>query len=220
MSRQVKRSYDSSRRQEAARLSRVRILDAARRRFLRDGYAATTVAEIAADADVAPQTVAKQFGNKPGIVKALFDVALTGDHDDAPLETRSWIVAIHEQPDPNAKLRMFGEALAAMLPRTAPIQLLLRQASGDRELSEVWDQIRAGRLAGMTNLAANLAAGGHLREDVSVEQARDILWTYSSPDLYELLVINRGWSLEGYAAFLADATTSALLTHSSNSLTH
>ena len=152
----------------------------------------------------------KHFANKPGLVKALFDVALVGDDDHSPLSERPWIIAIHEEPDPSAKLRMIAETLTAMLPRTAPIQLLMR-ASGDVELVAVWDQIRAGRLEGMANVARNLAAGHHLHAGLSVDDARDILWTYSSPDLYELLVMNRNWSTERYAAFLADALSDALL---------
>jgi AcrR family transcriptional regulator len=204
------RKYDASRRQDLARQSRARVLAAARARFLEDGYAVTTIAQIAADADVAPQTVTKQFTNKPGLVKALFDTALVGDNDETPLADRSWIIAIHEQADPSVKLRMYADTLAAMLPRTAPIQLLMR-ASGDPELAAVWAQIRDGRLTGMTNLAHNLADGHHLRENITANEARDILWTYSSPDLYELLVINRNWSTKRYADFLTDTTISALL---------
>ena len=208
---QVKRSYDASRRQESARENRRRILAAARERFLRDGYAATTIIAIAGDAAVAPQTVTKQFGNKPGLVKALFDYALVGDDDGSSLEEREDIIAIHRQPDPHIMLRRYAEALAAMLPRTAPLQLLLREASGDEEVAEVWSQIRAGRLVGMTNLATTLRRGKHLRPGMSADEARDILWTYSSPELYELLVMNRGWTVKRYADFLASSVSSALL---------
>ena len=65
-----KRPYDASRRQEQARRTRDRIVDAAERRFLRDGYAATTIAAIAADADVSADTIYKTFGGKPGLVRA------------------------------------------------------------------------------------------------------------------------------------------------------
>lgn len=207
---EVKRRYDASRRRERARLNRHRILDAARTRFLRDGYAVTTVAQIAADADVSPQTVTKQFSNKPGLVRALFDVALTGDEEGGGLEARDFIVAIHEEPDPHRKLHMFGAVLASMLPRTAPIQLLLRDA-GDAESAEVWTAIKAGRLAGMTNLATNLHAGGHLRAGVDVDTARDVLWAFSSPELFQLLVMERGWPTEQYAEFLASGAAAELL---------
>lgn len=209
----VKRKYDASRRQALAGQTRARVLDAARTRFLRDGYAPTTIAAIAADADVAPQTITKHFANKPGLVRALFDVALVGDDDGAPLAVRPEIIAMHDEPDPRRKLRMYADALATMLARTAPIQLLLREASagGDAAISEVWTQIQGGRLIGMTNLAQNLADGRHLRAGVSVEEARDLLWACSSPDLYDLLVLRRGWSAQRYAAFLTTTTVANLL---------
>ncbi len=207
----VKRNYDSSRRRQQADENRRRVLDAARDRFLRDGYRATTMAQIAEDADVSPQTVAKQFGNKSGLVRALFEVALVGDDAGGALEDRDFIVAIHHEPDPWRKLERYATALATMLPRTAPIQLLLRDAGADSELAPVWAAIRTGRLAGMTNLAENLREGGHLGSDMTVERARDILWVYSSPDLYQLLVMERGWSTDDYARFLSDTTAALLL---------
>ena len=207
----VKRNYDASRRQQVARLSRARILDAARARFLSDGFAATTIAQVAADADVAVQTVTKHFASKPGLVKALFDVALVGDDAGVPLAAREWITAILEQPDPRRKLRMYAETLASMLPRTAPIQLLIRDAASDPAIAAIWQQIRTGRLFGMTDLASNLHEGRHLRADVSIEQARDVLWTYSSPELYELVVTARGWSAEQYIDLLYIGVVASLL---------
>jgi len=89
--------------------------------------------------------------------------------------------------------------------------LLMRQTGSDTELARVWSAVKAGRLAGMASLAHNLHDGGHLRPGTSVDDARDVLWTYSSPELFELLVVERGWSPERYARFIASATTAALL---------
>jgi hypothetical protein len=63
----------------------------------------------------------------------------------------------------------------------------------------------------MTRNARNLAAAGHLRHDITVEQAGEVMWTYSSPELYELLVVTRGWPPERYGAFIAEAMIAALL---------
>ena len=52
---------------------------------------------------------------------------------------------------------------------------------------------------------------GYLRQDLSVDEARDILWLYSSPELYELLVLIQAWSIERYARFVAEAMIAALL---------
>jgi AcrR family transcriptional regulator len=211
MSDSVKRSYDASRRRALARQSRARVLDAARTQFLTSGYRATTLARIAAEADVSVQSINKSFGNKAGLLRALFDVAIVGDDEPVPLAKRDWITAIHDEPDAREKLRMYATVLAEMLPRTAPIQLLIRQASDDPAIAEVWQGIRFGRLMGMTDLATNLAQGGHLRDGVTTDAARDILWAYSSPELYELLVIERGWPTDDYAAFIETGTAAGLL---------
>ena len=207
----VKRTYDASGRREQARAARARVLQVARTRFLRDGYAATTIAAIADDAGVSAKTVAKQFGNKPGLVRALFDVALVGDDGPTDLEQRAHIMAIHAEPDATRKLELFARALADMLPRTAPIQLLLIEATSDPELAQVWSSIKAGRRQGVMNVARNLADHGHLRDGVSTDQAADVLWAYSSPELYQLLAVERAWPLNRYSDFLSRALVAHLL---------
>ena len=47
---------------------------------------------------------------------------------------------------------------------------------------------------------------------MSVAEARDVLWTYNSAELYQLLVIERKWSAKRYGRWIADALTAALLT--------
>jgi hypothetical protein len=72
-------------------------------------------------------------------------------------------------------------------------------------------EIDASRLRRMTHNARNLTSAGHLRDGITAEHAAEVLWTYSSPELYELLVINRGWPARSYGAFIADAMIAALL---------
>ncbi len=212
MSDTVKRRYDASGRRAQAGATRARILDSARARFLRDGYAATTIAEVAADAEVAVQTVYKVFRNKPGLLKALFDVAVVGDDDPVPLAGRPAIAAVLEEPDPRRKVAMFAAMCAQIVPRAAPVQLLAREVAGsDPEIAALLEQIRSERLAGFAGFAAHLSDGGHLGTSVSVDQARDVLWTYNSPELYDLLVTHRGWTIEAYQAHIATAVAAALL---------
>ena len=211
MSEEVKRSYDASRRKELAKASRQRVLAAARRRFLTDGYVATTIAGIAEEAGVSVKTVNKVFGSKAGLLKALFDVAIVGDDEPVPLASRDFITAMHAEPDSRVKLAMFAKVLASMLPRTAPLQLLIRQASGDPSIGTIWEQIHGGRLMGMTDFATNLSAGGHLRDGVTMQDARDVLWACSSPELYDLLVLHRGWTADQYAEFIESTAAAALL---------
>jgi hypothetical protein len=63
----------------------------------------------------------------------------------------------------------------------------------------------------MPRNARTLVDGGHLRAGITAEKAGEIVWTYSSPELYELLVVNRRWPPQEYGTFIADAMTAALL---------
>jgi AcrR family transcriptional regulator len=207
-----RRQYDSSWRQEQAGQSRRAVLDAARRLFLDRGYAATTVATIAAEAGVSVETVYKAFGNKAGLVKSVVDVGIVGDDEPVPMLQRELVRHIETEPDARRKLAMYGEHLAQSAPRHMPVQLLVRAAaSSDPGAAEVWEQMTTERLTGMTAFARHLHDGGHLRRGVSVGEARDVLWTYNSAELYELLVMQRGWSPERYGAWIADAMAAALL---------
>ena len=205
-----RRSYESPRRRQQAHETRNAILATARRRFLVDGFAGTTVASIAADVGVSVDTIYKSFGGKPGLVRAIGEQALAGDAP-IPAETRS--DALHtEERDPRNIIRGWGALTAEIAPRIAPILLLVRDAAGtDPEMAALRAEMDGQRLERMTHNARNLANGGHLHPDVTVERAGEILWTYSSPQLYELLVVVRGWSLEDYSAFVTGAMIAALL---------
>ena len=207
-----RRRYNSSRRQEQARQNRRAVLDAARRMFLDRGYASTTVAAIAAEAGVSVETVYKTFGNKPGLVKAVLDVAIVGDDEPVPMVQRERIRRIEAEPDPRRKLAMYGEHLVESAPRRVPIELLVRAAAAsDTAAAGLWEQVEAERLTGMEFFARHLHDGGHLRSGMAVDEARDVLWTYNSPELYDLLAMRRGWTPERYGRWVAAAIAAALL---------
>jgi AcrR family transcriptional regulator len=207
-----RRRYDASGRQAQARQSRRAMLQAARDLFLGRGYAATTMPAIAAAAGVSVQSVYKAFGNKPALLKAVFDVAIAGDDEPVPVLQRAALGRVRAEPDPRRKLVLYGEFVAEVSPRHVPIQLLARAAAtSDPEAASVWEELGAERLAGMTLFARALDQEGHLRPDVSMEEARDLLWSCNSPELYELLVLQRGWTPQRYGRWLADTLTAALL---------
>lgn len=205
-----RRSYDASRRRDRAQRSRIRIIDAAEKRFLHDGYAATTIGAIAADAGVSVDTVYKAFGGKPGLVSAIRSRGLLGGGSES-IGERS-VALQRSEPDPRAIMRGWAELLIQVAPGTVPIELLLRNASAtDPELKPLQRDAELGRLQAMTANARRLHDAGHLRPGVTVERATNILWAYSSPELFELLVLRRGMSLADYSDFIADAMIAALL---------
>jgi AcrR family transcriptional regulator len=206
----ARRRYNSNGRRERARQARGQIIDIARELFLADGYADTTVAAIATAAHVSVETIYKSFGGKPGLVRAIMEKSLAGE-GPVPAEQRSDQIRDTE-PDPRRILTAWGAFTAELAPRGAPIYLLARDAAaGDPEVAALVDEINAARLERMTVNARGLATAGHLRPGITVEHAADIAWACSSAELYELLVIRRGWPAERYGQFVGQALIAALL---------
>jgi AcrR family transcriptional regulator len=212
MAAKVKRTrrYDSARRQDAAQRRRAAVVEAARRLFLREGFSGTTIARIAMDAGVSEETVYKAFGNKIALVRAIRDQALAGA-GPVHAERRSDRMQASEN-DPRQIIRGWGVLTMEVAPRVAPVLLLVRDAAAsDPELARLQAEMDAARLTRMTHNARTLLKGGHLRRGITLDEAADVLWTYSSPELYEMLVIRRGWAVERYGRFIADAMIAALL---------
>jgi len=207
-----RRRYDSSRRQEQARDNRRAVLQAARQLFLEHGFAATTMPAIASAAGVSVQTVYNAFGNKPRLAKAVFDVAIAGDDEPVPMLQRTSLGRVRDAPDARTKLRLYGEFLAEVAPRHVPVQLVIRDAAAsDPEARVVWAELQAERLKGMTMFARALHDDGHLRPGVSANEARDVLWTCNSAELFQLLVLERGWPPKRYGRWVAEVLISALI---------
>ncbi len=103
-----KRRYDSRRRQAQAAETRRSILEAAERLFERDGYVGTTVEAIAREADVALKTVYAVFTTKAGLLRALWDLRLKGDLDDAPVTDRDWYREALAEPEAARQLRLIA----------------------------------------------------------------------------------------------------------------
>lgn len=204
-----KRTYDASGRRERARQQREAALEQARRLFLDRGYVSTTVEAIAQAAGVSAATVYKTYGGKAGLVRELCARALAGT-GPVPAEERS--DALRAADDPRTVIDGWGALVAEVSPRVSPLLLLLRTAAeSDSEAASLLAELDEARLVRMAENAGALADGGHLRPGVTVEVARDVLWLASSPELYELLVVRREWSVEQLGAVAADTMAGALL---------
>jgi AcrR family transcriptional regulator len=204
------RRYDASRRRAQARRTRQAIIDAARHRFLHDGYTITTITAIAADADASPDTIYKSFGGKAGLLRAMCEDALSGV-GPVPAEQRSDAMQAAES-DPATLLRGLGTLTAEVAPRIAPLLLLLAAAAeGDPALAELQAELENARLARMTRVARTLAGKTPLRSGRTVDETADIMWTYTSPELYRMLVRTRGWTPERYGEFVGSSLVDALL---------
>ncbi len=205
-----KRRYDSSGRQAQARRSREAILDAAQRQFLDNGYAATTIAGIAREAGVSVETVYKAFGGKSGLVRAIYERGLSGQ-GPVPAFQRSDRMREHET-DPRTIMRNWGVLASEVSSVVTPIRLLMRSAAAtDPEMAALVDRTDEERLERSRHHVRFLAERGYLRKGVTMAEASDVLWVCNSVEIYDLLVLKRGWSLPRFAAFVANFMIVSLL---------
>jgi AcrR family transcriptional regulator len=215
MSEKVKprRRYESRRRIEQAAQTRRDILTAAGTLFRDRGYE-VPVAEIARKAGVVGETVYRIFGTKSGLFRAVVEALLAGGpmRAEVPVEERPAIRTIIAEPDPRRKVALYVATQPGVQRRAGPLLRALRDAkAGDRELARLWDELEARRYEGQGRFVAQLAASGGLRTDRSLEQANDIVWTLCSVTVYDLLVVERGWTTDGYEEWLAAALVRELV---------
>ena len=208
----ARRRYESPRRRLQAERTRRDILDAAQRLFEGQGYAATTMAAIAGEAGVALKTVYVAFETKAGVLRALWHLLLRGDQDDVPVANRSWYRAVLEEPDPERQLRMGAAGARAVKERIGWMFEVIRAAAAvDPDIEALWKRIETEFHANQRVVVASIGAKDALRPGLDVDRATDILWTLNHPVVWQLLVIQRGWTPDEYERWFADAAVEQLL---------
>ncbi|WP_020391536.1 TetR/AcrR family transcriptional regulator [Kribbella catacumbae] len=208
---EVKRNYDASGRREQARARQQAVVLAAKDLFERDGFRATTIAAVAKSAGVSAESVYKGFGTKAALAKAVFDYVIAGDDEPVPMAERADAQAVQAEPDVRHKIKLYVDGLAQRQERSAKVQILIRDGRHtDETLDEVWQKLLAERLVGMGMLGRHLLDSGQLRPAIEPDEVRDVLWTYIAVELYELLVLQRNWSLDRYAAWITRGITGAI----------
>jgi AcrR family transcriptional regulator len=211
MSKPVKkRAYSSAVREEQATRTRTRIVDAAGALFETNGYARTTIRQIAEQADVATDTVYAIFGSKARVLTALIDSRLAPGGDVANVMDRPEAQAVRDEPDPRRQLHLFARDMAATAGRVRGVFEILRTASAvEPEMAAILVEMNGYRLANMRRVASWVAEHGSLRVDV--DRAAEIIWVLASPDVATMLRDGRGWSVDEHAEWLEDALVRTLL---------
>jgi AcrR family transcriptional regulator len=200
------RPYRSQLREEQARRTRQAILAAARQLFTEKGFVATTIAQIAASAGVAVDTVYASVGPKPVLMRLLVETAISGSDTAIPAELRDYVLAVRAATTAEQKIRIYAHAVVQVNTRLAPMHLVLQHAALQApELAPVWAEIAARRARNMRLFAQELVATGELRPGLDVQEVADVVWSMNSAEYYTLLVRERGWPPERFAQWLADA---------------
>ncbi|MGZ4305822.1 MAG: TetR/AcrR family transcriptional regulator [Solirubrobacteraceae bacterium] len=212
-----KRRYDSPRRREQAQMTRRAILQAAERLFAEQGYAVTTMAQVATAADVSLKTVYLVFDTKAGVLGALWHLQLRGDQGDAPVAERSWYQEVLDEADPTIKLRLNARNARAVKERAGALLGVIRNAAVlDPDIGELWKRISSDFHDNQRAIVTSLEAQGALRPDLDVARGADILWALNHPDLWHLLVGERGWTPEAWERWFYETSCRELLAERSS----
>ena len=206
------RGYHSPRRVEQAAATRQHILRTAQRVFEADGYASTSVAAVAAAADVSSKTLYLAFSTKSGLLRALWDLALGGEDDQQPVTARDWYREMADEQDPERRLRLNARNSRVVKERAGGMLRVISDAAQvDPDARDLWHLIQAEYHDNQATVVRMLHDQGALRSGLDVDRAADILWTLNHPDLWRLLVTDRGWTSEAYETWIADAACAQLL---------
>ena len=201
----------SGRGQARTRLARRAVVESARTLFLERGYAATTIEAISEHSDVPSATVYRLFSSKLGILKAVLDTSIAGDDQPLAVQERPDVASLFSEPDPHKLLAGFAGITTAINQRTNDIYRVLVSAAGsDLAAAELLEEIRQERDRGQSRIARSLARAHALKPGLRERDAADLIHTLMAPEVYRLLVGDRGWTSERYQQWLATTLTQQL----------
>ncbi len=208
----TQRPHDGAARQARTRRTRAAVVESARTLFLERGYAATTIEAISDHSDTPQATVYRLFSSKLGILKAVLDVSVVGDDEAVAMVDRPEVRALLSDQDPRNQLAGFAALLRELMARVAPVHRILADAArSDEDAVSLLAEIARQRHEGQHRIARSLARSSALRSGLRERDAADIIHALASPEVYGLLVFDRGWSGERYEKWLRGILSEQLL---------
>jgi AcrR family transcriptional regulator len=214
MSRDVKsrRPYEGAARQARTRRTRTAVVEAAQSLFVERGFAATTIGAISDLSDTPQATVYRLFSSKLGILKAVLDVSVGGDDETVAMADRPQVRALVSDEDPKNQLAGFAALLREVMTRVGPVHRILADAArSDEDAASLLAEIARQRHEGQRRIARSLARSGALRTGLRERDAADIIHALASPEVYGLLVSDRGWRGVRYENWLKSILIDQLL---------
>lgn len=201
-----KRPYHSRARQRQAEETRRRILAATRELFASRGYAGTTLEAIAEIAEVSPKTISAVFGSKRAILAEVVNPGAFGPHVQHLLDE------LRATPEPSRRVVLVTQICRQVYePLVLELELLRTAHAVAPELAELARDIETRRRQNQARLVVYLHEQEMLREDLSLEEATDVLWALTSYELYRMLVVERRWEPLRYETWLANLLIQNLL---------
>jgi AcrR family transcriptional regulator len=210
MAREVKttRSYNSPLRADQAKQTRRKVLESARRLFVKNGYSGTTVAAVATDAGVSPETIYLSLGGKRGLLEGVMDI--TGPHESVA-DDEEWWAMVAGLDQATERLDGMVEYSCRILARTQAIHAIIRGASDSEPFAaDFGRRLIAERLTNQTERIGRFIAKD-LRPGLSIEQAGERYCVLTSPELFHLLTVEMAWTVEQHQIWVTQLMRTELL---------
>jgi AcrR family transcriptional regulator len=193
-----------SHRQRQAQATREAVAGAARRLFMEQGYIATTIEAISEAAEIPVPTIYSAFGNKPAILEEARRLWIA-ETDVENLHRRALAT-----PEVQKRLRLAAHWTRRQFELGYDLISIYQEAArADPRLAAVWRQVMLRREAAVSELLESLR--GRLRSGLKLRLALDLYVSWTLPEVYRTLVLERGWSPNRYENWLAELLIRELL---------
>ena len=207
-----RRGYVSATRTKQAEKTRKRVIEAATRLFVQQGYATTTMRAIADEAGVSVPTVELLFGTKAQLLHVVIDVAVAGDDEPVPVLSRAWAADAQSARDLADFLSVVAKVLSAAQARSAGVVLAAYEAAAsDPDIQLLIMDRESQRERTATWIVNGVVERAGLRPGLDRARATDTLWMLMDPVIFHRLTRHRDWSSDRYASWFADSVTRLLV---------
>ncbi|MCX0244808.1 TetR/AcrR family transcriptional regulator [Streptomyces drozdowiczii] len=198
-------------RAERSRLTREKIVTAARELFVAQGYGATSLQEVADRAGVAVQTVYFVFRNKRALFKDVVDTTIAGDAEPVATMNRDWFRDACAARTARDQVAAHVRGVREILGRVAPIMPVIAAASAtDPEIAAEWTSDPDPRYVVQRAAAEELVRKPGMLPGIDADRAADLLYGLLSPELYLILVRDRGWTPDAWEEWARTTLTAQL----------
>jgi AcrR family transcriptional regulator len=206
------RQYRSTLRDEQARATRRRIVDAGAALFVERGYVPTTIADLAEHAGVSRRTVFTSVGSKAEILKLAFDWTLAGDDEPIAIADRPAVQHLMQADDSVEVLEPWIAMNAIINERVSTLyHVLVVAADADPDVATLLAASDAQRIDGARHVTRRIDEIGGLRSGLDIDEAAAILDVLIDPRVYRRFIDNQRWTLDTYTRHLQTIATASVL---------
>ena len=195
----VKPDRQAARRAE----TEARLISAASELFVQRGYAATTLADVAEQAGLAPRTLYLRFSTKAELLRRCIGAAIVGDTAPVPLSERDWLTAAMTAPTLQDRIAQMAAVTAQLMHRTGPLLDVARQAAAvDAEIAATAQAGREDTRRALLEFWQRAADDRLLPAGADLDWLSETAALLAQADNYLLLRATTEWDIDVYEHWL------------------